>query len=447
MRPGMKQEIVECNLYAVTGNPVLHSKSPDMFNAVFDSSGLSNTRYLRLAADSAEEAMSLFRQLKLKGMNVTAPFKHDIRELLDTVDGAVERIGGVNTIVPESKGLIGYNTDFTGVAESLKKRNIPIEGKQYLVLGAGGAGRAAAYGLTREGADVVILNRTYAKAVDAAKTMNCRAETMDSIKNLLGSAFGLISTLSGSIDFIPNPWLHKDLVLFDADYKHSSLAQKGKRKGCTIVRGEEWLLNQAIPAYHHFTRETLSPEQIEIMNRALAGSSSPRPDKIALAGFMGSGKTAIGRILARRESIPFIDTDHIIEEREGRSIPRIFRESGEDRFREIEKDVLKETLESPGPAVIACGGGAVLAEENRELLNRHALVIWLYASVAATLTRLEPGTRPLLECQDPESEARKLLTRRLCHYASVCDLVVNSEKPGETVAEKIHDEIRKAFKR
>lgn len=435
----------ECDLYAVTGNPVLHSKSPQMFNAVFKASPQNNRRYLRVAADSAQEALFLFRQLNLKGMNVTAPFKNDIILQLDTMDGAVERIGGVNTIVTDSDGLIGYNTDYSGVTQSLKKRNIPMEGKQYLVLGAGGAGRAAAFGLTRNGADVVILNRTYAKAVDAAKIMNCRAETMDSIKNLLGSTFGVVSTLSGNIDFIPENWLRNDLVIFDANYKASSLARKAKRKGCTVVSGEEWLLNQAIPAFRYFTEESLKPGQIDTMTQALTGTRTDRPDKIALVGFMGSGKTAVGRILARRENIPFLDTDLIIEEREGQSIPRIFRQSGEARFRNIERNVLREVLESPEPAVIACGGGVVIAEENRELLNQHALVIWLYASIAATLNRLEPGKRPLLDCNDPESEARKLLRRRMCKYASVCDLVVNSEKPGEIVAERIHNEIRKTF--
>jgi shikimate dehydrogenase len=396
-----------------------------MFNAVFEKqAGLDGTvnRYIRLAAATPEEAIYLFRQLKLKGMNVTAPFKDDIRPLLDMVDAAAERIGGVNTIVWENKGLMGYNTDFTGVVESLKQAGIPVEGKQYLVLGAGGAGRAAAYGLTREGAKVVILNRTYAKAVEAA------------------------NTLSANIDFIPEPWLPPGLVVFDANYKRSVLSQRAEKRGCTVIKGEQWLLNQAVPAFYHFTRTLANEDDIQTMKQALLAPAAEKPVKIALVGFMGSGKTAIGRILAHRSRLPFIDTDTLIEEREDRSIPQIFRESGETYFRNLEKEVLKEALENPEPAVIACGGGVVLAEENNALLKRHALVVWLYSSVAATLNRLEPGSRPLLDCDDPEAEAKKLLARRLSHYASVSDMVVNSEKPGLTVAENIYEEIRKAFR-
>jgi shikimate dehydrogenase len=105
-------------LFAVTGNPILHSKSPSMFNNAFKKMGIDAT-YFRLAADSAEQAITIFKQLQLSGMNVTAPFKEDIMQYLDDVSEEAQMIGGVNTIVNEDGELVGYNTDHYGVANSI----------------------------------------------------------------------------------------------------------------------------------------------------------------------------------------------------------------------------------------------------------------------------------------------------------------------------------------
>ncbi|MBK8809095.1 MAG: hypothetical protein IPO21_21710 [Bacteroidales bacterium] len=159
----------ETKLFAVTGNPILHSKSPCMFNNAFESMNLE-ARYIRIAADSATEAIYLFNKTELSGMNVTAPFKEDIMPFLDIIDDDAQKIGSVNTVVKKDGKLIGYNTDHYGVANSIIEADISLKDINAVVIGAGGAGKAAAFGLVKNGAKVTIVNRTLAKAKAAAQT-------------------------------------------------------------------------------------------------------------------------------------------------------------------------------------------------------------------------------------------------------------------------------------
>lgn len=432
--------------FGVTGNPVLHSKSPLMFNAVFQQQGKEKfCSYSRLAASSVEEAIFLFNELKLAGMNVTTPFKKDIMNHLDTVEPSATRIGGVNTVTREENRLKGRNTDYIGVLESLKQNNIRIENQQCIVLGAGGAGGAAIYGLNQEKAEVVILDQDYQISLDAAKNFGGRAEKIESLEALLSSSSLLISAIPAEADVIPEAWLKKDLVVFDANYKKSFLSEKARNRGCRVIKGEEWLLNQAVPAYRYFLGVTPDKTSVEAMREALKAAALAKPKNIALVGFMGCGKTAIGKILADKMELGFKDTDDLIEAHEGRTIPEIFQTQGEDYFRKVEKTILTEELENHSGMVYGCGGGVVLDDYNKNTLKNNAIVIWLYSSIETILKRIPPGTRPLLDCPDPGQKARNLLDQRLIHYSRTADLIVSSEKSPPETAEKIHDEIRKTF--
>jgi shikimate kinase len=255
----------------------------------------------------------------------------------------------------------------------------------------------------------------------------------------------LISAIPADANIIPEAWLRKDLVVFDANYKKSFLSEKAQNRGCRVIKGEEWLLNQAVPAYRYFLGTTPEKTAIEAMRTALLSASATKPRNVALVGFMGCGKTAIGRLLAKKMGLVFKDTDDLIEAREGRSIPEIFKTDGEAYFRKVEKAILKQELENHTGVVYGCGGGVVLDEKNKKNLKTNALVVWLYSSIETTLKRIPPGTRPLLDCPNPEEKARDLLDRRLIHYSRAADLIVSSEMSAEKTSEKIHEEISKTF--
>ena len=140
---------------------------------------------------------------------------------------------------------------------------------------------------------------------------------------------------------------------------------------------------------------------------------------IVLTGFMGTGKTAVGREVARRLSCPFVDMDAVIEARAGKPISRIFAEEGEPAFRQMESDLCGELAGQDG-AVIATGGGALLDPANREALAASSVLICLQAGVDEILERVgEAEDRPLLSVPDPGGEVRQLLAARRDAYAAI----------------------------
>ncbi|HKV43439.1 MAG TPA: 3-dehydroquinate synthase [bacterium] len=160
------------------------------------------------------------------------------------------------------------------------------------------------------------------------------------------------------------------------------------------------------------------------------------PANVILIGFMGTGKTAIGQVVAARLGRPFVDTDALIEARAGRPIPRIFAEDGEEAFRTLEAQVVAEAADRSG-AVIATGGGVVLSPANMDRLRRTGIVIALRADPQAILARVgRGGDRPLLG-DDPEDRIRRLLDERSTLYAQADFIVETSALPLEAAAERV----------
>lgn len=413
-----------------------------LFNAAFAAAGI-DASYTRVAASDMREAMLLFRMIGFRGMNVTAPFKRDMYAAVEVPDEDASAIGAVNTVVRDGTTLRGFNTDSLAVAESLSRAGVRLRGTRCLVLGAGGAGAAAAYGLVRCRARVTVANRTPVRAVEVAKRCGCVAAGFDALEAALATTDILVSALPDGINVIAEQWLRPGTVVLDANYTYSSLLESARRRGCAVVSGEEWLINQAGPAFELFTG--IEPD-MEVMRRALNNGAhlEERRSTVALVGFMGCGKTAVGRALADLLGYTFIDTDAAVEEREGRTVAEIFAAEGEHYFREREKLVLAELISRKG-IVIACGGGVVLDGKNRSRLAEHSLVVWLYASPETCVARTKPGTRPLLEGGDRFEIAGGLLHDRISHYARVSDLVVNGEGEPEDVARKIAHEIGETF--
>ena len=153
---------------------------------------------------------------------------------------------------------------------------------------------------------------------------------------------------------------------------------------------------------------------------------------------MGSGKSTAGFWLAQSEGLRFVDLDAAIEERQGRSVPEIFKAEGEDGFRDLEQSELAACLVSPQPLVVSCGGGAVLRAENRELLRRRAWVCWLRATVETLGQRVRAGeNRPLLG-DDPMANLTAISAARSGLYAETAHEIIDVDGlEAEQVAELI----------
>ena len=166
---------------------------------------------------------------------------------------------------------------------------------------------------------------------------------------------------------------------------------------------------------------------------------------IVLVGLMGTGKTTVARLLAEHRHVELLDTDKLIEAREGRSIREIFSESGEDTFRELESEILRECLHRPGSPVIAGAGGVVVREQNRAMLDEvrnagTAVIVWLHARPEVLAERTAKGVhRPLLD-NDRLGTLTQMSEDRGPLYASVADIVIDvSDRSIESVVDLLID--------
>jgi shikimate kinase len=162
---------------------------------------------------------------------------------------------------------------------------------------------------------------------------------------------------------------------------------------------------------------------------------------VVLVGLMGCGKSAIGRRLAAKLGLPFVDADEEIEKAAGKSIEDIFADHGEPYFREGERKVLSRLLRS-GPQVLATGGGAFMNEETRAAIAEHGISVWLRAELPLLVRRVgKRGNRPLLKGGDPEAVLQNLITTRYPVYAQA-DLTVESrDVPHEVIVAEIAERL------
>lgn len=431
-RPGF----IRPELYAITGKPVAHSRSPQMHNAACEAAGV-NAVYVRIAAEDAADALATARSMGVAGMNVTAPFKEGMAGLCDVLSEEAKAIGAVNTVVFRGRKAAGHNTDAYGVKAALEASGTVIGGAKAVVLGAGGAATAAAYALVSAGATVIVANRTVEKAKALAKAAGCSHCSLaagELAKAMDGAAI-IVSALSTDERVVPEALLRQGMTVMDAKYdRKTALAADAERNGCKVIDGREWLLYQGAKAFGIFTGKEAP---VEAMRRAVyheEAGNRKRKTNLALIGFMGSGKTSVSNEIAKRSGSAVVDTDAEIEKATGKRVRDIFASRGEGEFRKLEKD---EVMKIAGlrKAVVACGGGVVLDPENVRTLRDCCTVVWLWADVKATLKRIGgDDTRPLLSKPDREKTAKELMDKRLRLYAAASDIVIGTEGklPAET---------------
>lgn len=157
-------------------------------------------------------------------------------------------------------------------------------------------------------------------------------------------------------------------------------------------------------------------------------SETSLPENIVLIGFMGCGKTTVGRELQHRLGYPLVDMDHVIELRTGKSISEIFATQGEAAFRDMETNLLQELQDPTAPRrIISTGGGVIGREENRALLKDLGYVVWLHAPTSVILDRTSKNrSRPLLQTEDPAAIIQALLEERMPLYQSAAHLKLDT---------------------
>ncbi|MFB6116887.1 shikimate dehydrogenase [Halosegnis sp.] len=264
------------DVYGLVGNPVGHSLSPPMHEAAYDRLGV-DARYVTFepAEDDLARAFEGADALGVAGLNVTIPFKQCALELVEPDDLAA-RIGAVNTVDFTGAAPTGHNTDAVGATRALTHHDIPLEG-QAVVVGAGGAGRAVAFGLADAGMDVAIANRTVSRARElAAEVPGATGHPLGAVANLVTDADVLVNCTSvgmheeddrtegtGAHDEddadeetpVPADALHADLAVLDAVYTplETRLLADARRAGATTIDGGWMLLYQGVAAFERWT--------------------------------------------------------------------------------------------------------------------------------------------------------------------------------------------------
>lgn len=277
-------------IFAVFGNPVLHSKSPQMFNNAFAHEKI-DAFYTRVLVDDGHEVVDVIRHLGISGANVTSPFKEVMLTCLDSVGEEAAIIGSVNTIVVQGTKAIGYNTDSYGVVRAVEEANFSIPNSRCLVLGAGGAGKAAAWGLQKAGGKVYLANRSKLKAEKSAAKIGCSAISLTEAEKMIDQFDLLISALLPEANPFSLEKLPSRLTVLDANYKKSKVAELAAASGCKLISGERWLVHQAELAYNFFIGD---PPSIALLEEGF--QQTLNPDSIVVSTPDFSTNLNIGQI-------------------------------------------------------------------------------------------------------------------------------------------------------
>jgi 3-dehydroquinate dehydratase/shikimate dehydrogenase len=281
LRDGYRIEKVDAatRLYGVAGDPIEHSLSPQMMNAAFRRENL-NSVYLGLHAKSLEDLVKCVRDIPIYGLSVTMPYKQDIVEHLDNCEPLCQKVGACNTVIRSQDGkLYGFNTDVAGVVRPLEQR-IPLAEAKILVLGAGGAARAAVFGVRERGANVFILNRTPQTAQKLARESGSKSIKRDDLKKLTFDV--IINATPVGMANGKSPLEEKEMnakIAFDLVYNplETKFLQIAKAKGMTVISGLEMFVNQGARQFEIWTGKPAPAAEMQHVVLTELQSGMPQP--------------------------------------------------------------------------------------------------------------------------------------------------------------------------
>lgn len=387
--------MLKCGLL---GEKLGHSYSPQIHSM------LADYEY-KLFEKSPEELEDFLKSGEFDGLNVTIPYKKSVMPYCAELSPTAAQIGSVNTIVRRSDGsLYGDNTDAFGFENLIVHNGIEVKGKKALVLGTGGASVTAQAVLKNLGAsEVVVISRrgednyeNIAKHADAEIIANTTPVGMYPNNGKAAVDLAQFPKLSGVLDVVYNP-------------ARTALLLQAQKLCIPCAGGLYMLVSQAKRSCELFTGKSIPDSEIDRIERVL----SHQMQNIVIIGMPGSGKTAVSTMLAERLGRKIFDTDTIVSEKAGMTIPEIFAAQGEAGFRKLETEATAEVGKLSGN-IISTGGGVVTVADNYELLHQNGVIVWIERDT----NKLARDGRPI----SLSSDLNELYAARLPLYERFADI-------------------------
>ena len=407
--------------YGLIGARLGHSFSPEIHKKIADYP-------YELCELTPDGVAQLMRGRSFRAINVTIPYKETVIPMLDEISPEARRIGAVNTVVNRGGRLYGYNTDYSGAAALIRHAGVTPGGKKVLLLGTGGTSKTLHAVLSDMGAsEIVTVSRTagegrvtYAEALarhtDAGVIVNTTPVGMFPHGDECPIDIGAFPALCGVIDVIYNPLTTR-------------LVAAARARGIPAECGLYMLAAQAVYASALFRDIAADGGIIDRVYREVLAEKR----NIVLIGMPSCGKSSVGKRTAGLLGKKFIDTDALVEETAGRSIPKIFASEGEAAFRALERSAVAAAAAESG-AVIATGGGAVLDPVNVAALGQNGITVFLDRPLSMLAGTAD---RPL--ARDAAALARRF-EERYPIYTAVADITVpgagSVDEVAAAVAEK-----------
>ena len=387
--------MLKCGLL---GEKLGHSYSPQIHSM------LADYEY-KLFEKSPEELEAFLKSGEFDGLNVTIPYKKAVMPYCTELSPTAAQIGSVNTIVRRSDGsLYGDNTDAFGFENLIVHNGIEVKGKKALVLGTGGASVTALAVLKNLGAsEVVVISRrgednyeNIAKHADAEIIANTTPVGMYPNNGKAAVDLTQFPKLSGVLDVVYNP-------------ARTALLLQAERLGIPCAGGLYMLVSQAKRSCELFTGKSIPDSEIDRIERVL----SHQMQNIVIIGMPGSGKTTVSTMLAEKLGRKILDTDTMVAEKAGVTIPEIFAAQGEAGFRRLETEATAEVGKLSGN-IISTGGGVVTVADNYELLHQNGVIVWIERDT----NKLARDGRPI----SLSSDLNELYAARLPLYDRFADI-------------------------
>ena len=418
-----KRKVVQMpGVYGLLGEHLGHSYSEQIHKEL----GLRGKvaydyKLLEIDPEHLEEFLS---RSDIQGLNVTIPYKTAILAFCQELSDDVLRVGAANTVVMKKGKLCAYNTDVAGFKYMVERKSVDVSGKKVIILGSGGASKAARVALEDLGArEIIIVSRDGAIDYDSVH-IHSDADIIVNTTPVGMYPDNLISPislkdfpkLSYVIDVVYNPL-------------RTALLMEAEQLGIPAIGGLSMLVAQARESYNLFFDRNMINATVEDVTTMLYKENQ----NIILTGMPGCGKTTIAKMIGEATGREVIDIDKVVELEQKKTVAEIINKYGEETFRNLEHQAILDTCKLSGK-VIALGGGAILDSENYPALHQNGKIFFIRRDIDL----LPTDDRPLSKSPETLKEMQKI---RLPLYQDAADVEIENNGAIEEAVAKIIKQI------